>query len=134
MAAPSKFTPEIRGALIERFAAGCSIPDAASAVGVNEKTVKQWLTRGRKEDAGEYAEFAAEADEVREKAKERIAQPMDEDELARVVSDCARRGNTTAMKLRWDMLTAKKEPPEQEKPADPLANLDELAARRAARA
>lgn len=54
----SKFTPESRGGLLERTAAGVSLPDAARAVGIREATVKSWVARGRREGEGQYAEFA----------------------------------------------------------------------------
>lgn len=126
--AESKFTAEAQDALLERFAAGCSIPDACASVGISQKTVKGWLTRGRQEDDGPYAVFAAAVDDVRGHAE--LPSAMDADELAQVVSEAARRGNTQAMKLRWEMLRA--EAPEDEAPAaDPFAEFDELAARRA---
>lgn len=129
--AVSLFTPEIRGALLERFAAGCSLPDAGHDVGVSEKTLKHWLTRGRKDGSGEYAEFAAAVDAARADVAARPA-PMDEAELAHVVSAAARKGNTQAMKLRWEMLRSVVQ--EDVAEADPLAALDELASRRAVRA
>jgi len=132
--ASSKFTPKLRAQLLELFEAGCTVPDAAAAAGVNITTLKGWLTRGRRDESGEYAVFAAAVDEVREEARSRPV-PMDEDELVLVVSEAARRGNTQAMKLRYEMLeAARKRAEEPEEPADPLAKLDELAERRAARA
>ena len=53
----TKFTPEARGALIERVASGVSLADAARAIGAREKTVKGWSTRGQRlriEDAPQY--------------------------------------------------------------------------------
>ena|GEM_PF-6772797 len=67
----SKFTPEVRGGLIERTAAGVSLRDASRAVGVREATVKSWITRGRGEDEGDYAEFVAAVDTVRTEARDR---------------------------------------------------------------
>ena len=99
----SKFTPESRGALIERTAAGVSLADAARATGIREATVKSWLTKGRRDSSGEYVEFAAAIEEARESARSR-PDPMDADELARVVSEMARKGSVTAAKLRWEML------------------------------
>lgn len=128
----SKFTPEVRGAVLERFAAGCTIYDTAHAVGVAEKTLKGWLTRGRREESGDYADFARRADEVRAEAKNR-PEPMTEEEHRLVVSESARKGNTQAMKLYWEMLLDDRSADEEE-PADPLDELDELAERRAARA
>jgi DNA-directed RNA polymerase specialized sigma24 family protein len=40
----SKFTPEARGAVLERTAAGLSLRDACRAIGLREATVKGWLT------------------------------------------------------------------------------------------
>ena len=126
--AASKFTPATRGALLERFAAGVSLRDACGALGLREATVKAWLTRGRRGDVGAYAEFAEAVEAAREAARSR-PDPMDEDELARVVSKAARGGSVAAMKLRWEML--RKEPDGGEGvnngDRDPLAEVDELA-------
>lgn len=133
--AATKFTPQMRGDLVERFAAGLSVRDAAGAVGLNEKTLKTWLTKGRKQKDGDYAAFVEQVEEARQIAKNR-PEPMDEEELAVVVSEAARAGNTQAMKLRWEMLGGKKpkDAEEPSKPADPLEALDELAQKRAVRA
>ena len=134
MAAPSRFTPEIRGALLERFAAGLTVEDTARAVGVNTTTLKRWLARGRKESGTDYAEFAAAVDDARKKAADR-PEPMDREELARVVSQAARRGNVQAMKLRDEMLLRDEQPVEDDEPKAPeLGSIDELAERRAAHA
>ena len=53
--------------------------------------------------------------------------PMDEDELAGVVSELARAGSVQAAKLRWEMLRAAIAAEDQ---ADPLVELDRLALRR----
>lgn len=125
----SKFTPEVRGGLIERAAAGVSLADSARAVGVREKTVKDWLTRGRKDDDGPYADFAQAIYDAREAAQSR-PQPMDADELAQVVSGMARKGSVQAAKLRWEMLRSLEAGQEEDKPVD---ELDELKAARAKR-
>jgi hypothetical protein len=52
---------------------------------------------------------------------------MDAEELARVVSQAARRGSIAAMKLRDEQLRRSDSPAIA---ADPLSELDELAARR----
>lgn len=127
MAAPTRFTPENRGALLERFAAGLSLPDAAMAVGVNTTTLKNWLARGRKENGTPHAEFAAAVDAARQEARER-PEPMDREELIRVVSEAARRGNVQAMKLRNEML---RDDEVAEEPKSAVGSLDELAERRA---
>ena len=129
----TKFTPEARGALIERFAVGCTVADAANAAGLSEMTVKRWITRGRREKKGAHAEFFAAVEDAREQARNR-PEPMDADELARVVSEAARKGNTQAMKLRDEqLLRAERKAEEPAAPADPLAELDELAQVRARR-
>ena len=131
----SKFTPEARGALLERTAAGVPLADACRAVGLREATVKGWLTRGRREGSGEYAAFVEALEEARVEVRSRPA-PMDEEELARVVSTAARAGSVQAMKLRWLMLARGRLAPGEEDTADgddPLAEVDELARRRLGR-
>jgi transposase len=124
----SKFTPETRGALLERVAAGVSLRDACRAVGLRDGTVKGWLARGRQEGSGPYSEFAEAIDQARQAAKDR-PQPMDADELAQVVSEMARNGSVQAAKLRWEMLRASEGG--ERAPGDIL---DELEARRRSRA
>ena len=130
--AASKFTAEMRADLLDRFAAGLSVRDAANATGVNERTLKSWLTKGRRQQDGPFAEFAA-AVEIARKSSRLGDKAMDEAELIVVVSEAARRGNTQAMKLRWEMLGRDKVV-EEEPAADPLEALDELAAKRVSRA
>lgn len=129
----AKFTPETRGGLLERTAAGVSMVDACRSLGLREKTVAGWLTRGRGEASGEYAEFARAIDQAREDARSR-PEPMDEDELARVVSEMARKGSVSAAKLRWEMLRAPRLDGAEggDADGDPLAELDELARKRGA--
>src|SRR3954467_6438305 len=97
-----KFTPEIRAALLEAFAAGCSVPDAARAADLREPTLKGWMTRGRAEDSGEYAEFVAAIDAAREAVAAKL-KPGTADELAIEVWRSVRRGSVAAMKLYWDI-------------------------------
>lgn len=124
----SKFTRQTRGALIERFAAGVSTEDAARALGLRPSTVKDWLTRGRREGSGDHAEFAVEVDRVRAEAAER-PEAMNADELPRVVSEAARKRSVAAMKLRHEQLRAADEL--DEPPSDEFDQLKELRRRRA---
>lgn len=103
--AASKFIPEHRDALIEHTAAGRSLRCACRALGFREATVKGWLTRGRREAAGPYTEFAAAVEQARQAAQARPG-PIGADELARVVSEQARAGSVQAMHLRWAQLRA----------------------------
>jgi hypothetical protein len=125
----SKFTREIRGGLIERTAAGVSLADASRALDVRLATVKGWLTRGRREDSGDYADFAQAVDQARGAARSR-PEPMDANELAEVVSQMARAGSVQAAKLRWEMLRSEAGEPGTAQPDE----FDELKARRAHRA
>ena len=69
----TRFVPEVRSALIESTAAGVSLADAANAANVRPKTVKDWLTRGRREDDGPYRDFARAIDEARQVSKRTAA-------------------------------------------------------------
>ncbi len=119
----SKFTPEVRGALLERVASGVSLRDAARAVGVREKTVRSWITRGRRDGTGSYAEFVTAIEAARARALAR-PQPMGRGELAAVVSRMARGGSVQAAKLRWEMLRAEQTDAVN---GDPMAELDQIA-------
>ena len=77
--------------MLARLELGVPFADAALAVGVRPETARSWLTRGRRDGDGPYGEFARAADEAREVAGSRPV-PMDEVELAGVVSDLARAG------------------------------------------
>lgn len=131
MARPSKFNPEARAVLIGGIANGLTLEDAARAAGVGTQTVKTWLRRGRKEESGEFAEFARAVTESRDKA---LPEPLTEDEHRRLVSAIARKGSVQALKLYWEIILADRDAneTEDEQPADPLAGVDELAERRAA--
>lgn len=113
--------------LVEAFAAGCSTRDAACAAGVGERTVKRWLTDGRRDPAGRYGAFAAAVAGARARAVE-PGPPLDAHELAVLVSEQARKGNTAAMRLRWQMLQAEREAAAPEAPAEPdvFAEFDRL--------
>ncbi len=118
----SQFTPENRGALVERTAAGVSLPDACRDVGLRLSTVKTWLTRGRKED-GPYSDFVLAIENARQAAADR-PRPMTGIELRRRVSESARGGSVAAMKLMWEMLRADSAPGDDEKPT-PFDALDD---------
>lgn len=127
------FTPQNRGVLIQRFAAGCSIPDACSGV-VNESTFKKWLTKGHKEEGTDYAQFASDVKAAREQAKAK-PEPMTEEEHRLEVSERARAGNIKALELYWKILQADKAAAgDEETEVDPMAEFDELAELRATRA
>lgn len=132
MPVATKFTPENRAEILERTALGLTQADIARELDIRLPTLKKWIARGRREDAGEYADFSRAYEAAREEAKAR-PEPMDEAELLIVVSEAARRGSVQAMKLRWEMICADRDDAEAEEPTeDPLAEVYELAeARRA---
>lgn len=111
--------------LVDAFAAGCSTRDAASAAGVGERTVKRWLTDGRRDPAGAFGSFARAVEDARTRAVE-AGPALDAHELAVLVSEQARKGNTAAMRLRWQMLQAEREAAEPDVPADPFAVFDRI--------
>lgn len=120
-------------AVLEALVAGVSIPDAARAQAVSDRTVKGWLRRGRDDPGSRYGPFAAEAD-ARRRARElppNDALPADRGELLMVASRAARKGNVQAMRLVWEMLRAGQEGEGVEDGDDQLAEVDELARRRA---
>ena len=77
----SRRLEEAGGLLVELVAAGLSLPDACTQAAVPIDTVKTWLKRGRREDDGPYAEFAAAINAAR--TSEAPLGPMSEEELAR---------------------------------------------------
>lgn len=107
-----------------------SFAEAAEAAEVRLGTAQGWRARGKREAEGPYAEFTAAVERalVRE-----TVEAMSPEEHRQKVSEVARRGNVQALKLYWEMIRADQEPAESEAPADPLDDLDELVARRAAR-
>lgn len=128
--AATKFTPETTSSLLSRIRAGCSTEDAARAEGVSRRTIAVWITKGNKGRSG-YAEFVAELEAARSEAANR-PEPMSAEELRLVVSEAARNGSVQAMKLLDEIQQRDRAPENQvEIPADPLAGVDELAARRA---
>jgi transposase len=136
--AASKFTPEVTEGILELVTDGLTIKDAARAMEVREKTVRNWLAKGRSEEDGPHAAFAEAIEEAQQEAQDQ-EEPMDREELLLVVSKAARKGSVQAMKLMEEMLRVKRDDPEGEKPQDPFDALDaetddELAAARARKA
>lgn len=128
----SKFTPDNCQAIVELIFDGVSISDAARETGINVKTVKNWLSKGRAEGEGPYADFAESVDRARGEVEQREL-PGTEEELRRVVWRAAKGGSVAAQKLYWEMLRASDDDHENE--ADPFDELDgdELAEARAKR-
>jgi transposase-like protein len=121
----SLFTPTARAEIVARVEVGLSLADAAVASGVNVETARSWLARGRRE----YHEWALAIERARESAT--VIEPMGAEELKRHMAVMVRAGSVSAGRLLWEMIRADSEP--KQVPAfDPLAEVDALAARRAA--
>src|SRR4249919_893940 len=121
--AASKFTTEITEGIIDLVSDGLTIKDAALAVEVREKTVRNWLARGRSEDDGPYAAFAEAIEEAQQEAEQQ-EEPMDREELLLVISKAARKGSVQAMKLMEELLRRGPDDDSDEKPSDPFDALD----------
>lgn len=131
MASRAVFTPEAVARVLARVELGVSFEEAATASGLKVDTVKGWLARGRREQSGAYAEFAAAVAAARAVARAR-PEPMGADELECLVSEMARAGSVQAAKLRWEMLRAEAVPTAARSAPTARSKIDELAARRRA--
>ena len=120
--AASKFNPDNCQAFAECIFDGLTIEEAARSIKVGQKTVKNWLARGRREDDGPYADFADAVDRVRQE-REKREQAMDEDELRLVVSRSAKAGSVAAQKLLWEMIRVSDKDSDKE-PKDAFESLD----------
>jgi hypothetical protein len=105
--AASKFSADTQQAFCEGIFDGLTIAEAAKAAGVAAKTVKNWLTRGRKEGDGPYADFVISVDEARAEHQAKEV-PMSYDELKLAVSKSAQSGSAQSQKLYFEMLQREK--------------------------
>jgi predicted transcriptional regulator len=120
--------------IIAAVKAGATVAEAAQQAEVPERTVKRWLTDGRRDASGPQGSFAFAIDfirEHREQTKADSTEPVDDAEVQLHISAAIRGGSVPAMKL-WTDVYRKRGNDGDEKPADPLGGLDELAAKRAA--
>jgi transposase-like protein len=112
--------------------AGASLADACRENDISERTVKGWLTKGRKNPDSPYANFAFAIDFIREARDAPDSdEPVDDEEVQLHLSRAIRNGSVPAMKVWTDTYRKKGGGEgEEKKPADPLGKMDELAARR----
>lgn len=131
-----KFGPDTESALSAAVSAGATFAEACSRAGVNVHTGRTWLRNGRKDPQGRYGALARAVDGQRHRRRsaERAITPgalsLSEAEL--LLAAAAREGSVSALKLWFDRHERQQPVPEADM-ADPLAELDELAAVRAAR-
>jgi hypothetical protein len=111
--------------LIAALRVGASLADACRTVGVPERTVQNWISRGVREPESSFGGFAADVSAAREHV---AAGPMDLDELRDVAAKAARGGSVPAMKLVFDLV--RMDSAEVSAPVDAFSSLDELAAAR----
>ena len=57
---PSKFTPEIRKALIDTITAGLTYTHACQIVGIDYDTFNKWRLKGNRETKGDFFDFVGE--------------------------------------------------------------------------
>ena len=122
--AESRFTDDVKDTVVASVAAGASLPDAARAASVHPSTLKSWITRGRREGSGEYADFAAEVEAARAR-HQGLEPPVSEAEFRQRVEAAVRAGSVQAMTL-WARLWHSAEQPAE----GPRSKIDELADRR----
>ena len=97
----SKFTPETRERILARLELGVSYRDAAAAAGIRPETARSWLTRGRRQGSGDYADFAQAVEKAR--ASRDSQPPMSADEFREHLEAAVRGGSVQAMKLWADL-------------------------------
>ncbi len=130
MAAPSKFTEGRRAAVLEGLRAGVSLEDSCRALDVAPGTVSNWLSRGRRERSGPFAEFVRDVDRARaEHERELVERGLDTDELLRLLEAAARRGSVAAAKYLLERHDREQAGGRESNPSHP-AGFDELARRR----
>jgi transposase-like protein len=97
----TKFTAETRATIVGHVAAGASLADAARRAGVREKTLTGWLARGRRDDLGPFAVFAADVADARKRAQQPPG-PMTPAEFREHLERAVRAGSVQAMRLWAD--------------------------------
>ena len=61
---PSRFTEETKRRVCDALLLGCTYSLAASHAGISESTLFRWLSCGREEEEGEFADFYRRAKEA----------------------------------------------------------------------
>ena len=57
MGRPTKLTPDTQARIVESLSHGSTRIDAAVVAGIDYKTFRGWVTRGKKEQSGIYRDF-----------------------------------------------------------------------------
>lgn len=113
----TKFTPENRATIIQAVAEGETLTDAAALAGCSRRTVGLWLNKGRKAKSGAHHDFEQRFTAAEQQAAD-APKPLTRKAFFAVVSETARKGNTTAQRLYWEMLETEREIAEAERDKD----------------
>jgi len=108
---------------------GATIPVLAEAVGVTPRTFKRYLAEGRASGDSQYAALAVAFDSARP-AEALGTGPMTDEEFELHLAAAIRARNVQAMRLYEDRRLRRGDEGEGPAFVDPLAGVDELAARR----
>jgi hypothetical protein len=124
-------TEELIGRVEQMLRAGNYVEVACAAAGVGRRTFYEWLSRGEEETIGLYKDFHDRVDHAKAEGEAR--------NVALVAKAASTSWQAAAWMLerqypeRWGRPSQRaEEPPTKSGPADPFAELDELAVRRRA--
>jgi len=112
----SRFTPEVRDAVLQALSAGLTLAAAADGAGLPAQTLKNWLVQGRGEVGTPHAEFALAADAAREAAGREV---MSDAEFLGCVARAVRKGSVPAMVL-WRAIRAEERDEVEDAPLDDI--------------
>lgn len=122
---------EVSGQIIGAVRAGATLDAASRQAGVSVETVRSWAHKGRKDTEGRFGGFARELGEAREAAEPTQAD-MSWAEFEACLAKAIREGSVQAMRVYASIHRSGEAPAEPEQ-ADPFAEVDDLAQRRANR-
>lgn len=134
MARPSKLTPET-GETIRRYLLdGNTVEAAAEAAGISRRTFYDWMERAQAGGEGSkpYRDFAAEVERARAQAEAQLVETIADAKSWQAAAWLLERGWPEVWAKPADRARLAQEAAEPK--ADPFAEVDDLAARRAARA
>lgn len=69
---PSKFTPQATARILETVGVGVPLEVAASYAGVDARTLRRWMERGRRQRKGEFHDFVEAMDQAEARAEVRV--------------------------------------------------------------
>ncbi|MBA3358451.1 MAG: hypothetical protein H0U20_03225 [Thermoleophilaceae bacterium] len=125
-----KFTGATREAVLGAVRAGVSLEDSCRGLGVSCRTVSNWLSRGRREGSGPFADFARDVERARADHEREVAERgLGSADLLRLLERAARRGSVQAARFLVERLDRERAGGRESNPSHP-GGFDELARRR----